>query len=127
MRGWYWLALLALIVGQTPTAGWRHGIRASRCDVAVCKCRDCAGGAHCCCAQAQTPLQQTVALFQCDRAEQQQWALALMPRVVATAPLNLPLPALIFLPYCPLQLKPLSRSVVPRSPPPRRSFKPPSA
>jgi len=51
--------------------------------VAVCKCRDCAGGANCCCARARTPLEQMMAQSRCDRAEQQQLALTVMPRMAS--------------------------------------------
>ncbi|MCX7925131.1 MAG: hypothetical protein N2554_04900 [Fimbriimonadales bacterium] len=127
MRGWQLLLTVSLLLGQTPTAGWREAFSESRCDVAICKCRDCAGGANCCCAKARTPLEQAMALSQCDRAEQQQLALSGMPRVIFTTELIIPAPQLAFLPYVPLYLSPLYRSIVPRSPPPRSSFRLPVA
>ncbi len=119
MRGWQWMLLVTLLLGQTPTAGWREAFAGARCDVAICKCRDCAGGANCCCAQAKTPLEQAMAFSQCDRAEQQQLVLTAMPRAVCAAELIIPAPQLRFLPYFPLYLSPLYRVIVPRSPPPR--------
>ncbi|MFN7017433.1 MAG: hypothetical protein ACK4P5_09795 [Fimbriimonadales bacterium] len=119
MRGWHLILLLSLLLGQTPSAVWREVFSAPRCEVAVCKCRDCAGGPNCCCAQAKTPLEQAAALSQCDRAEHQQLALTATPRAILSAELIVPAPLLIFLPYAPLCLSPLPRSIVPRSPPPR--------
>ncbi|BCW96479.1 MAG: hypothetical protein KatS3mg018_1961 [Fimbriimonadales bacterium] len=60
-----------------------------------------------------------MALSQCDRAEQQQLALTVMPRLIMATPLAIPAPPLAFMPYTPLYLLPLSRSIIPRSPPPR--------
>jgi hypothetical protein len=101
---------MALVLGQTPAVGWREVFSRPRCDVAVCKCRDCAGGANCCCVRARTPLEQAIAQSQCDRAEQQQLALTVMPRMATTTPIALPAPIIAFLPYLPLRLSPLSRS-----------------
>ena len=117
------LMLVALVLGQTPAVGWREAFSRPRCNVAVCKCRDCAGGANCCCARARTPLEQMMAQSRCDRAEQQQLALTVMPRMATTTPIALPAPIIAFLPYLPLRLSPLSRAIVPRSPPPRDSFR----
>jgi len=123
VRGWQILLLIAVVLGQTPAVGWREVFSRPRCDVAVCKCRDCAGGANCCCVRARTPLEQAIAQSQCDRAEQQQLALTVMPRMATTTPIVLPAPRLVFVPYLPLRLSPLSRAIVPRSPPPRASFR----
>jgi hypothetical protein len=123
VRGWQILLLIAVVLGQTPAVGWREAFSRPRCDVAVCKCRDCAGGANCCCARARTPLEQMMAQSRCDRAEQQQLALTVMPRMATTTPIALPAPTIAFLPYLPLRLSPLSRAIVPRSPPPRDSFR----
>jgi hypothetical protein len=123
VRGWQILLLIAVVLGQTPAVGWREAFSRPRCDVAVCKCRDCAGGANCCCARACTPLEQIMAQSRCDRAEQQQLALTVMPRMATTTPIALPAPTIAFLPYLPLCLSPLSRAIIPRSPPPRDSFR----
>jgi hypothetical protein len=117
------LLLVALVLGQTPAVGWREAFSRPRCDVAVCKCRDCAGGVNCCCARARTPLEQMMAQSQCDRAEQQQLALTVMPRMASAMSWAIPTPGLVFFPYTQLGLSPLSRSIVPRSPPPRDSFR----
>ena len=123
MRSWQILLLIAVVLGQTPAVGWREAFSRPRCDVAVCKCRDCAGGANCCCARARTPLEQMMAQSRCDRAEQQQLALTVMPRMATTTPIALPAPTIAFLLYIPLCLSPLSRAIIPRSPPPRDSFR----
>ena len=123
MRSWQVLLLVAVILGQTPAVGWHQVFSRPRCDVAVCRCRDCAGGANCCCARARTPLEKAMALSQCDRAEQQQLALTVMPRMVTTASWVIPAPLFAFLPFLSLHLHPLVRTVVPRSPPPRDSFR----
>ncbi len=60
-----------------------------------------------------------MALSQCDRAEQQQLTLTVMPRLIEATPLVIPAPPFAFMPYTPLYLSLLSRSIVPRSPPPR--------
>jgi hypothetical protein len=117
------LMLVALVLGQTPAVGWREAFSRPRCDVAVCKCRDCSGGANCCCARARTPLEQMMAQSRCDRAEQQQLALTVMPRMASAMSWAIPTPRLVFFPYTQLCLSPLSRSIVPRSPPPRDSFR----
>jgi hypothetical protein len=83
VRSWQILLLIAVVLGQTPAVGWREAFSRPRCDVAVCKCRDCAGGANCCCARARTPLEQMMAQSRCDRAEQQQLALTVMPRMAS--------------------------------------------
>jgi len=123
VRSWQVLLLIALVLGQTPSTGWREMFSRPRCNVAVCKCRDCAGGANCCCARARTPLEQVIAQSQCDRAEQQQLDLTVMPRMVSATPWVIPAPRLVFVPYAQLRLSPLSRSIVPRSPPPRAFFR----
>jgi hypothetical protein len=64
-----------------------------------------------------------MAQSQCDRAEQQQLALTVMPRMVSATPWVIPAPRLVFVPYAQLRLSPLSRALVPRSPPPRASFR----
>ncbi len=59
----------------------------------------------------------------CDRAEQEQLALTLMPRAVFTPELLIPTPRLLFTRferYTPLLP---SRTLIPRSPPPRSSFR----
>jgi len=123
VRSWQVWLLMALVLGQTPAVGWREVFSRPRCDVAVCKCRDCAGGANCCCVRARTPLEQAIAQSQCDRAEQQQLALTVMPRMVSAMPWVIPAPRLVFVPCAQLCLSPLSRTLVPRSPPPRASFR----
>jgi len=64
-----------------------------------------------------------MAQSQCDRAEQQQLALTVMPRMALATPIVLAAPILVFVPYLPSCLSPLSRSIVPRSPPPRDPFR----
>lgn len=123
MRSWQILLLIAVVLGQTPAVGWREAFSRPRCDVAVCKCRDCAGGANCCCARARTPLEQMMAQSRCDRAEQQQLALTVMPRMASVTLWAIPAPRFVFVPYTQLCLSPLSRAIIPRSPPPRDSFR----
>jgi hypothetical protein len=123
VRGWQMLMLVALVLGQTPAVGWREAFSRPRCNVAVCKCRDCAGGVNCCCARARTPLEQMMAQSQCDRAKQQQLALTVTPRIALATSWAIPTLRLVFVPYAQLCLSPLSRSIVPRSPPPRDSFR----
>jgi hypothetical protein len=96
--------LVALVLGQTPAVGWREAFSRPRCDVAVCKCRDCAGGVNCCCARARTPLEQMMAQSRCDRAEQQQLALTVMPRTDNRFPTVPSSSSLAFVSrYCPAQ------------------------
>ncbi|OYT68701.1 MAG: hypothetical protein CFK48_10685 [Armatimonadetes bacterium CP1_7O] len=119
MRGWQWVLLLALVLSRTPAIGWREAFSKPRCDVAICKCRDCAGGANCCCAKARTPLEQVMAQSQCDRAEQEQLALTEMPRMAFAPEILAPAPRLV---WATIELQApqlLSRTIVPRSPPPR--------
>jgi hypothetical protein len=123
MRGWQFVVLLALVLGQTPAVGWREAFSKPRCNVAVCKCRDCAGGANCCCAKARTPLEQMMAQSQCDRTEQEQLALTVMPRMVFAPELTVPAPRLTFVGIETQALQFASRTVIPRSPPPRSSFR----
>ncbi|MFN3690240.1 MAG: hypothetical protein ACK4UU_04860 [Fimbriimonadales bacterium] len=123
MRGWQLILLVSLLLGQTPSVGWREAFSPARCTVAVCQCRDCAGGSNCCCARAKTPLERAMTLSQCDRAEQQQLALTSMPRAILNPEFSLPTPPLAFLPYAPIYLSPLYRCIVPPSPPPRSSFR----
>jgi len=64
-----------------------------------------------------------MAQSRCDRAEQQQLALTVMPRMVSVTSWAIPAPRFVFVPYTQLRLSPLSRAIVPRSPPPRDSFR----
>jgi hypothetical protein len=64
-----------------------------------------------------------MAQSQCDRAEQQQLALTVMPRMALTTSWVIPAPHFAFVPYTELCLSPLSRAIVPRSPPPRAFFR----
>lgn len=123
MRGLQWVLIVVLLMGQVPAAAWRSAWHKPRCDVRVCKCRACAGGALCCCAQARSPLEQLMLQANCDRAEQEQLLLVAMPRLAPTSPLLVPAPTFSFALHHALVQTPLSRAVVPRSPPPRPSFK----
>ncbi|MDM7461986.1 MAG: hypothetical protein P3X24_010130 [bacterium] len=123
MRGWLWIVWCALLLGQTPAVGWRVAFSKSRCDVAVCQCRDCAGGANCCCAKARTPLEQAIARSHCDRAEQEQLALTVLPRVIFTPPLAIAAPRYMFVIIHRVSPRWVSQTLVPRSPPPRSSFR----
>jgi len=64
-----------------------------------------------------------MAQSQCDRAEQQQLALTVMPRMALTTSWVIPAPHFAFVPYTELRLSPLSRAIVPHTPPPRDSFR----
>ncbi|MDW8107683.1 MAG: hypothetical protein RMK45_09435 [Armatimonadota bacterium] len=123
MRGWQGVLLVALLLGQTPSVGWREAFSKPRCSVAWCKCRSCAGGTQCCCAKARSPLEQVVLQSHCDRAEREQLApMAALP-MTTTPAVAVSLPRFVFLPYRALSLSPLTRPIVPRSPPPEASFK----
>ncbi|MFN4032515.1 MAG: hypothetical protein ACK4ME_02665 [Fimbriimonadales bacterium] len=123
MRGWLWIVSFALLFGQTPAIGWREAFSKPRCDVAVCKCRDCAGGANCCCAQAHTPLEQAIARSHCDRAEQEQLALMFLPRATVPPPLAIATPRFAYVTVQRTTLLLRSLTLTPRSPPPRSSFR----
>lgn len=123
VRSWQGLLLVALLLGQVPLADWREAFFKPRCSVAWCKCRSCAGGTLCCCAKARSPLEQMVLQLHCDRAEREQLARMAMPPMAMTAPIAVSLPRFVFLPYRALSLAPLTRPIIPRSPPPKASFK----
>ncbi|MFN7019487.1 MAG: hypothetical protein ACK4RG_09520, partial [Fimbriimonadales bacterium] len=108
---------------QTPAVGWRVAFSKPRCDVAVCKCRDCAGGVNCCCAKARTPLEQAIARSHCDRAEQEQLVLTVLPRMIITPSLVIVAPRFVYVTIQRATPLLFSRTLVPRSPPPRSSFR----
>jgi hypothetical protein len=60
-----------------------------------------------------------MAQSQCDRAEQQQLALTVMPRMASTTPIAIPAPTIAFLPYLPLSLAVVSRYCPAQSAAPR--------
>jgi hypothetical protein len=84
-----------------------------------CFCRDCAGGEKCCCTRAKSGAEKAVALSQCDRAQQQVAAIFSATRWMASEAITIAVPLCVFVGYHPIVISSLSRSVVPRDPPPR--------
>ncbi|CUU36884.1 hypothetical protein DCOP10_11957 [Armatimonadetes bacterium DC] len=89
------------------------------CATSACLCKDCGGGAQCCCVLAEQGLEKALSLTQCDRAQQHEKALRALPRLVPASVALITLPGLCFAGYHLLSLSPVSRAVLPRDPPPR--------
>ncbi len=115
LRGWL---IVALLFASLPPIGFfTQGKRS--CTVPTCFCRDCRGGAQCCCALRESGLGKLVALSQCDRAEKTVLALRAMPSAVLTPKITLSLIPLLFTGLHPIAFTPLLRFLSPHDPPPR--------
>ncbi len=115
LRGWL---IVALLLTSLPPLGMLAPRKRS-CQVPTCYCRDCGGGAQCCCALRESGLEKLVALSQCDRAEKTVLALRTMPSAVLTPSLTISDIPLLFTGLQIVAFTPLRRFFAPRDPPPR--------
>jgi hypothetical protein len=115
----YWILIIALLANLAGIASpvlMGQGRRESH---PGCYCRDCSGGAQCCCVRANSEQGKLLSLTRCDRAEQLKEAIFSSLHWWIPHPPVLPSHSLRFRGYTPLDMQTSYRSVDLPAPPPR--------